>query len=309
MVLYNLQKLSTPTPAITYASPPTPITVPGAPNPAALECFPLPSEDCYPYKKRRDDPRRGLASMPTAAPAPADFEEKAKAALELRQVATTTSASCPSQTVPSWISATYPASRVSSACSCILFSTTTAQSTVYAVSTAPTFTETCTSYTSGAPRKTYAAYCDPSLYTNAIASPTTPAGVSAAEATSSVDTRIDCCQACADIYNCVFWKYTPDTTFAPGPIFVDGFDPWSPGSCVVGYQTGVTGDPGQDSGQPAVCPNGVAGLFLDYSEGQHALAGTYNSLFMNGWNDGPCGSAVNIYESNQACGCSDICSP
>ncbi len=250
MYLYNLQPLLSTTTPIKYASRPTPVTIPGNPTPASLECFGLPSGECY------ADARRGLRGNAGAA---ADAQAAALGPRTLSPTSagssttTTTTSSCPSLTTPTWIPSTYGASRVSSACSCILSSATAATVTAYAVSTAAAATSVCTTYTSAHPQSTYAAYCDPSLYVNALASPTTPAGVSAAQTTVSVDSRIDCCQACAGIFNCVFWKYLPQTTFAPNAQFAGGFDPWAPGSCVVGYQDRATSTP-RAAGAPTSAP-------------------------------------------------------
>ena len=308
MYLYNLHSQTTTTPPITYGSPPTPVPVPGDGNPSKKlkresdspavmkeRAFGTAEEEAQAAGARKDK-KRNLAGRE-------DPEAAAGAALD-RRVATTT---CPSQAIPTWIATTYPPSRVSSACSCILSSTTvTAYS--YAVTTTGTLTETCTKYTTTLPQSTVAAFCDPSLYTNALAKPTAPAGAPpAAEATKAVPNRMACCQTCATTFNCVYWKYLPDHTVPVDPLkFVQGFDPWDSGKCVVGYNTALPTSPVPND-TPLICPNGSGKEYLDYRQGTNASFGEYRSLYLNGWNEGACGRALNLWQSNWECGCGSQC--
>jgi hypothetical protein len=96
--LYNLQRLPDPAPAtISYNSAsPTPVTVPGG----ALN-YVSPSQHA---KVKRDVEAPVITPSPTIDGA---------AAAELRRRAAST------VPLPTWLSTTYPASRISSACSCI----------------------------------------------------------------------------------------------------------------------------------------------------------------------------------------------
>lgn len=327
MYLYNLHSMTTPSPALTYANPPTPIPVPGDGNPSKkgrrgsgsgndVGAF-AGSRDKAVQARAQLAELKGRAAQAAAAaeptsPAKLQAARAADAAagalvdeeLRRRQVVTTTATPCPTQAAPTWIAASYPPSRVSSACSCVL-SSTTATSTVWAIKTAATYTETCTTYTRGFLQTSVAAICDPSLYVNAVAKPTQPTGTlgaPAVEATRPVSDRISCCQLCATTYNCVYWKWLPDHTFpADAAHFIGGFDPWDTGSCVFGYVASLPSTP-VTSG-PYICPNTFGHDYLDYSQGQNASWGQYESLYRQGWNQGACGNALNLYESNWECGC------
>jgi hypothetical protein len=306
MYLYNLHSQTTTTPPITYGSPPTPVPVPGDGNPSKKKVKRAPDSPAV-LKERAF---RAAEEGALAAGARNDKNRRtgnanAEAAGVLKERQATTS--CPSRVAPTWIPTTYPPSRISSACSCIL-SSTTSTSYKYAITTTATYTETCTKYTTTLPQSTLAAFCDPSLYTNALAKPTAPAGMPpAAEATRPVSNRMACCQACATIFNCVYWKYLPDHSVPVDPQkFIQGFDPWDSGSCVIGYNTALPPGPVPNDA-PLICPNGRGNEYLDYRQGTNASFGQYRSLYLNGWNQGACGRAYNIYQSNWECGCGSQC--
>ncbi len=200
MALYNLQQLITSTTPITYGPTPSPSYIP-----SPVACYGLPPIYCD-QMDRRD--REGAAygqreHARRAVLAALSNKDVAEVAEVIKRVVAT---SCATVAVPTWIPTTYPASRISSACTCVVTSQPGPSVTEYDISTAPSATSTCTSYTSGTPGGTWAAYCDPSLYTNAIAAPTVPAGKARAETTAAVDNRMDCCGACAGIFNCIYWE-------------------------------------------------------------------------------------------------------
>ncbi|KAK2016438.1 hypothetical protein LZ32DRAFT_669480 [Colletotrichum eremochloae] len=140
--------------------------------------------------------------------------------------------SCASATIPTWLATTYPPSRISSACSCLLTTTVPPNPTF----TAPTSTGYCTEYTYTAPTTTVANFCDPTFYSNFVATPTIPAGATASHAkatVSPVGDRLTCCEVCAETFNCVYWKYQAARPQTPSPAFPGGFDPWNYGRTMV----------------------------------------------------------------------------
>lgn len=64
----------------------------------------------------------------------------------------------------------------------------------------------------------------------------------------TVPSKIDCCAACAQIFNCVWWKFDFGSS---------AHDPWALGTCHYAYHTDntlVAGGPNYNV--PAICPNG-----------------------------------------------------
>jgi hypothetical protein len=100
---------------------------------------------------------------------------------------------------------------------------------------------------------------------------------------------MDCCAACAAIFNCVWWKFDFGT---PG-------QGWEPGTCHYAY---FIGNAGPDDNQPAICPNGVVQGISGGGTGKGGLEANNDNP---GYNFGACGNAPNIWESNQDFGFAD----
>ncbi|KAK8088389.1 hypothetical protein PG997_003350 [Apiospora hydei] len=280
LYLYNLQPSAhgSGTP-LSYPSPPTPSTIPGN---AACYAWPAGVPCPYPPTRKRS-PGPALA-----APAPA---------VQGRQAA----ADCSTPTVPAFLTTTattsYPASRLSSACSCLVDA-----------APLPTTTTTCTAIGAGAtwPQTTIPAFCQPSFHVNR-ASLAGITGVSTAVATLGVvSDKLDCCVSCAGIYNCVAWSYVPFSSPIPGSPTTKAaasgnskINPWISGMCVAVYNYGTALN--SENNAAAVCPNGAVGEVLgggsSYPSGGGQLR--WENLYYNGWNEGPCGRPLNVFQSGQ----------
>lgn len=269
---YNLQPTFSGETPVTYASPPSPSTVPGGGgNYGCQELFGIAS--CWPNAERR-----------RLVPTPAVGEPQQDN--HIQRAADTTS--CPSPPLPTFVATTYPPASISSACSCLL-------------ATAPlyTTTSTCTSIVTSLPVSTIPAFCQPTLLRNA---PTLLSSLPLTTATASlgaVANKMDCCASCGDIFNCVAWSFKPSATTTPAsPALPGGFDPWLPGTCVVVYNHDNTGTPQNY----AICPNGQVGEVLNGTNNPDPnWAYDYgDTIHYNGWNDGPCGEENGEYnESNE----------
>ncbi|KAK7950987.1 uncharacterized protein PG986_006715 [Apiospora aurea] len=294
LYLYNLQPSAhgSGTP-LSYPSPPTPSTIPG--NAA---CYAWPGGVPCPYPPTR---KRSLGPA-LAAPA---------LAVQGRQAA-----DCSTPTVPAFLTTTatssYPASRLSSACSCLVDA-----------APLPTTTTTCTAIGAGAtwPQTTIPAFCQPSFHANR-ASLAGITGISTAVATLGlVSDKLDCCVSCAGIYNCVAWSYVPFPSPATAAIATppstqqpDGnnnnnnkINPWISGTCVAVYNHGSVSSPNSDNGNnaAAVCPNGAVGEVLGGGSGNPSGGLRWENLYYNGWNEGPCGRPLNVFQSGQDGGSGD----
>ncbi|KAK8020083.1 hypothetical protein PG990_005221 [Apiospora arundinis] len=282
LYLYNLQpsNRASGTP-LTYPSPPTPSPIPG--NAA---CYGWPEGVACPYP-------------PTRKRSPADAPAAALAAPHARREA---AAECPTPTVPSFLTTatTYPASRLSSACSCVMTS-----------APLPTTTSTCTAISATWPQTTIPAFCQPSFHANRASLLPLPGVTSTATATLGVvSDKLDCCVSCAGIYNCIAWSYVPypsPTPAAPVVTTTPGsnkINPWISGMCVAVYNYGVA--PGPNDNAAAVCPNGVVGEALGGgSNNPSASELRWDNLYYNGWNEGPCGRPYNLFQSGQDAGRGD----
>ncbi|KAK6842844.1 hypothetical protein PG987_003704 [Apiospora arundinis] len=241
----------------------------------------------------------GLPLSPTRKRSPADAPAAALAAPHARREA---AAECPTPTVPSFLTTatTYPASRLSSACSCVMTS-----------APLPTTTSTCTAISATWPQTTIPAFCQPSFHANRASLLPLPGVTSTATATLGVvSDKLDCCVSCAGIYNCVAWSYVPypsPTPAAPVVTTTPGsnkINPWISGMCVAVYNYGVA--PGPNDNAAAVCPNGVVGEALGGgSNNPSASELRWDNLYYNGWNEGPCGRPYNLFQSGQDAGRGD----
>ncbi|KAK8055104.1 hypothetical protein PG993_000331 [Apiospora rasikravindrae] len=281
LYLYNLQPsvLGSGTP-LSYPSPPTPSTIPG--NAA---CYAWPAGVSCPYpptRKRSPDP---------VAPAPA---------VQARQAV----ADCPAPTVPSFLmtaTTSYPASRLSSACSCLVGS-----------APLPTTTSTCTAIGESAawPQTTIPAFCQPSFHVNRASLLPLPGVTSTAVVTLGlVSDKLDCCVSCAGIYNCVAWSYVPFPSPTAAAVSTggsssssnkDNINPWISGMCVAAYNYGIIPTNSNNNGNAAaVCPNGVVGEALGGGTRNPSGDGglRWENLYYNGWNEGPCGRPLNVFQS------------
>jgi hypothetical protein len=109
----------------------------------------------------------------------------------------------------------------------------------------------------------------------------------------SVPSKIDCCAACAQVFNCVWWKFDFGSSAQ---------DPWAPGMCHYAYHTDNTLLPnGSINNVPAICPNGLKdGTLLSITP-----AYDESGLYKTGYNAGQCASAgaYEIAQSDQDFGC------
>ena len=58
---------------------------------------------------------------------------------------------------------------------------------------------------------------------------------------------------------------------------------------------------GDNDDAAAVCPNGVVGEALGGASGNPSAGGQFRweNLYYNGWNEGPCGRPLNLFQSGQ----------
>lgn len=273
---------------LNYPSPPTPSTIPG--NAA---CYGWPTGVPCPYP-----PTRKRWPAPDAAP-PAPARRWAVAAVD-----------CPTPRIPAFLTTatSYPASRLSSACSCALAS-----------APPPTTTTTCTAIGATWPETTIPAFCQPSFHANRASLLPLPGVTSTALATLGVvGDKLDCCVSCAGIYNCVAWSYSPfpspstttaaaaaaaPTSVASTTSTTNEINPWISGMCIAMYNYGVV-PRNNDNGNgnaAAICPNGVVGEALGGASGNPSAAGQFRweNVYYNGWNEGPCGRPLNVFQSGQ----------
>ncbi|KAI0002859.1 hypothetical protein F4779DRAFT_602621 [Xylariaceae sp. FL0662B] len=179
----------------------------------------------------------------------------------------------------------------------------------------------CTSIGGDYPTATIPNFCAPSVLVNAASF--LPRSLPTATATiGGVSNKLDCCVQCADMFNCVAWKYKPVYTKTPDARLPGGFDPWGRGDCEAIYYVGSM-DENRDvveDGAPSLCPNGKVGGILDGTTNGKAGSGTggyggnpqsWTNLYYNGWNEGACGEPVDPFRDGQDAGTGDadsICS-
>ena len=106
---------------------------------------------------------------------------------------------------------------------------------------------------------------------------------------------MDCCDACSNVFNCVWWKFDFANPAKP--------DPWAAGTCHYAYFTGNGTDvKGYTGNNPAICPNGITqGIDPAYRKNlQHE-----DNIYGAGYNFGACGNALNLFQSSQDFGYPD----
>ncbi|XXH02929.1 hypothetical protein Hte_009319 [Hypoxylon texense] len=178
----------------------------------------------------------------------------------------------------------------------------------------------CTSIAGDYPTATIPHFCNPSALVNA---PSFVAGYgslpTATVTVGAVTNKLDCCVQCANIFNCVAWRFKPVYTMTPNAHLPGGFDPWGRGDCLAVYHTG---DLDQDEGAardetPNLCPNGKVGEVLSGSnDGKPAnttthVTNSWTNLYYDGWNEGPCAEPVAPFEGGTDAGlgdATDLCS-
>ncbi|KAL9622633.1 MAG: hypothetical protein Q9160_002943 [Pyrenula sp. 1 TL-2023] len=272
LYLYNLQHqpYGCSRRPLTYNSAlPSPATVPGNPSDYTGSC---------------------TNDVKARAPEPTAFN--------IRRAATSTASSL---STPTFIASTIPPSRISSACSCLTIPFSSAQTVNTATTTTTRLkgdltqqTSTCLSYDKK-PAATFPALCAPSLQANAPSVVSSPPNIQTISPIPVPD-KLSCCAACVKIFNCVWWTFTFSNSKNP--------DPWAPGKCVYAYNTAPTGSPNILDAQndaPPVCPNGIVSGLL----GQTGFSGKEGVNKLSGYNQGPCGDALNTYESAQDFGYPD----
>jgi hypothetical protein len=214
-----------------------------------------------------------------------EFEKRTAAAVEKRTATP----------LPTYVSG-YPVSRVSSACSCLLRFSATATVTKSVYTTTTTSTSI---YTETATVNTYHAICAPSLDVlfqtlHNTRPATTISTLPSATGVIKAQYPIQCCELCATTPNCMYWYYK----------YFNRQNPKLGVSCkyVVGLE-----DVGNNSDIqiPDICPlgsdphaysalSGPAGDIGDDEDGYIPFNYTISA-----WHPGPCGRALNAFESNQ----------
>ncbi|OCK73498.1 hypothetical protein K432DRAFT_447803 [Lepidopterella palustris CBS 459.81] len=159
-------------------------------------------------------------------------------------------------------------------------------------------TTTCT-IRSPASETTIPSYCNPTFAFNLVV----PVPSLAANPENNIYTapartvinKIDCCSHCAQIFNCVWWYFEAFDYYAG--------DAWSPGTCFFAYRTNVTGNFEQI---PAICPNGVSSDnsgWYEFAADQWGYpSNSINAYWWGGYNPGPCGGGLNLFESDRDSG-------
>ncbi|OTB02956.1 hypothetical protein M426DRAFT_24185 [Hypoxylon sp. CI-4A] len=168
----------------------------------------------------------------------------------------------------------------------------------------PTATPVCTSIAGVYPTATIPNFCNPSFLSNApsLAAPTS---LPLANVTiGAVSNKLDCCVQCANIFNCVAWRFVPVYTQKPNAHLPGGFDPWGRGDCEAYYHVG---DPESDSIAGSdktanLCPNGVTGGLLS---GTGSGTDSWDGLYYDGWNEGPCANPTAPFDSGEDAGQGD----
>lgn len=270
---------------MTYGSPSTPTAIPG--NPA---CWGWDWRGSCPYPDPGHGPVVRREELPRETPSPTGSPVSVAAAAAAVS-------DCAVPAVPTFLATTYPASRLSSACACVLGSATAGPLIT------PTSECTVLATTTTAARTTVPQFCNPAWHVNAPSRTGNPrSGHTATADVGRVADKVDCCARCAGVFDCVAWSYRPQAT---GTVNADEGrldDPWQPGTCFVVYNTGDA--PRGDAA--ANCPNGVVGNVLAGSRNGPPLVPNtpfrWGHLYRNGWNQGPCGSPNNLLQSGQSPG-------
>ncbi|KAL7620554.1 hypothetical protein AAE478_009549 [Parahypoxylon ruwenzoriense] len=177
----------------------------------------------------------------------------------------------------------------------------------------PAPTKVCTTIKGAYPTATLPNFCAPSALVNAPTLGPARADLPTATVTvGGVSNKLDCCVQCAGIFNCVAWRFLPVYTQPPNAHLPGGFDPWGRGDCEAVYHTGDPSVDGaeteSDGGVPNLCPNGNVGEMLATASpenGTEEATGGWSALYYDGWNEGPCGAPVAVFESAQDPGMGD----
>ncbi|KAI0473515.1 hypothetical protein GGR56DRAFT_535259 [Xylariaceae sp. FL0804] len=195
-------------------------------------------------------------------------------------------------------------------------------------SSSSTSSSVCTSIAGSYATTTVPGFCNPSALVNApsllaaassSSSGQPPLALATATIAAAASGKLDCCAACAAIYNCVAWRFVPVFVGDPSPELPGGFDPWGRGACEAVYHTGgVDDDDGVVTldGAADVCPNGRVrrGVLANGTADVAGPGGStrrWSNLYYNGWNEGACGDAEGVFATgtNPGTGDSDtLCS-
>ncbi|KAI1771223.1 hypothetical protein F4818DRAFT_216594 [Hypoxylon cercidicola] len=183
----------------------------------------------------------------------------------------------------------------------------------------------CTSIAGGYPTTTVPNFCNPSAMANAPDFLQARDNLPTATATvGGVINKLDCCVQCANIFNCVAWRFKPVYTMTPNAHLPGGFDPWGRGDCLAVYHTG---NPDEEDAAGVVladaprnetadrCPNGKVGEVLsgsnDITPVNATSDGSWINLYYDGWNEGPCAEPVAPFDGGEDAGegdAADLCS-
>ncbi|KAI1089403.1 hypothetical protein F5B19DRAFT_495423 [Rostrohypoxylon terebratum] len=185
-------------------------------------------------------------------------------------------------------------------------------------------TSVCTSIAGSYPTATIPNFCNPSAQVNAASLAPARTDLPTATVTvGGVSNKLDCCVQCADIFNCVAWRFVPVYTQQPNAHLPGGFDPWGRGDCEAVYHTGnPTNETSigvvkatKDDETANLCPNGKIGEILAGGRSNGTTngtsAGSWMNLYYNGWNEGPCAEPVAPFKSGHDAGrgdADDLCS-
>lgn len=180
----------------------------------------------------------------------------------------------------------------------------------------PGATAVCTTIAGNYPTATIPNFCNPSAMVNAPGFLPARSNLPTATVTiGAVSNKLDCCVQCADVFNCVAWRFVPVYTQTPNAHLPGGFDPWGRGDCEAVYHIGNPKDEVAtgiisvvDDQQTAnLCPNGNVGEVLAGSDGDGVTNGTdsWMNLYYDGWNEGPCANPAAPFEAGQDSGKGD----
>ncbi|KAI1761174.1 hypothetical protein GGR53DRAFT_42122 [Hypoxylon sp. FL1150] len=177
----------------------------------------------------------------------------------------------------------------------------------------------CTSIGGSYATATIPNFCNPSALANAPDFLAARDNLPTATVTfGAVSNKLDCCVQCANIFNCVAWRFEPVYVGTPNAHLPGGFDPWGRGNCLAVYHIG---DPDQEeaagvllatapkSETANLCPNGKVGEILSGSDNgdntTEDATGSWLNLYYDGWNEGPCAEPVAPFGSGSEDGKGD----
>ena len=258
MFAYNMITMLSSETQITYGATPSPVSVPSGPYCYGRGCSanykrePLPEPTVVAIDKRKPIPE------PTASP---------EVNLEARTIY-----------------------------SCLVTATTTVTVETWSALSGLATASTCTVYDEyNDDMTTVPSICQPTYAYNLQELPSymeaVPANSIALAPPVNAVNKIDCCDACARIFNCVWWKFD----------FSDDTDDASiGGTCTFAYNYAIY--PVSPDDTPSLCPNGVIGNWYS-NDNPYGYPDETAAFYNTGYNPGPCnGAAISLWQSTDTAG-------